>query len=292
MKTTLWIATVVCFLISWWWYVCPHKQVCPFGSYSSQGPAMTMENPEISPKPDETHVEAERAGTMNDPAPSQGGDLTFDWSSPVPQIASGFTEIRDSILGHLENDDRLEITGLYFLNEENETRFPNLGYARANHVKLLFPGLSSDRFQLNAEQLDSNVERSHSFAGVRFRRIIHNESVWEWGEKMVINFPYASDEMLDNARVNDYLDQLVVAVQDSNQKIRIVGHTDNTASTRRNSYLGRLRAEAIKKILIRKGLPEERILTESMGESAPIASNETAQGRRQNRRVEISLLDE
>ncbi|MCL4108714.1 UNVERIFIED_CONTAM: hypothetical protein GTU68_007032 [Idotea baltica] len=54
--------------------------------------------------------------------------------------------------------------------------------------------------------------------------------------------------------------------------------------------LGLLRAQAIKSLLVNKGLAASRITTESKGETAPIASNDSPGGRQQNRRVELTII--
>ena len=52
-----------------------------------------------------------------------------------------------------------------------------------------------------------------------------------------------------------------------------------------------MRADAIKNLLVKKGLSPSRITTESQGESNPIASNNTPDGRKENRRVELTIID-
>ena len=73
-------------------------------------------------------------------------------------------------------------------------------------------------------------------------------------------------------------------------RIRIVGHTDASGDPRANQELSRRRAEAVRTFLVERfGLDPVRLTAEGMGSAAPIASNETAEGRRENRRVEITL---
>jgi len=71
--------------------------------------------------------------------------------------------------------------------------------------------------------------------------------------------------------------------------IQVEGHTDSTGSESYNMDLSARRAEAVKNLLIQKGVDPSRILTMAFGESKPIASNETDYGRAQNRRVEIKV---
>jgi OOP family OmpA-OmpF porin len=72
------------------------------------------------------------------------------------------------------------------------------------------------------------------------------------------------------------------------QRIRIVGHTDSEGLAADNLRLSRLRAESVRSYLVdRYGLDSARIQTDGFGETRPITSNATPEGRRANRRVEI-----
>jgi outer membrane protein OmpA-like peptidoglycan-associated protein len=72
-----------------------------------------------------------------------------------------------------------------------------------------------------------------------------------------------------------------------NTDVRIVGHTDNTGSDAVNNPLSRDRAASTRNYLTGRGIDGRRISIEGMGERQPIATNDTAQGRSRNRRVEI-----
>lgn len=74
-------------------------------------------------------------------------------------------------------------------------------------------------------------------------------------------------------------------------KIAIEGHTDNAGSENFNLKLSQKRAEAIRRTLIENGVTESRLTAAGFGEMRPIASNETPEGREQNRRVEFRLAD-
>lgn len=80
--------------------------------------------------------------------------------------------------------------------------------------------------------------------------------------------------------------------KDSNgMHVRIVGHTDSTGSDTVNNPLSKERAESVKDFLTDRGVPASRVDTAGRGEREPIASNETAEGRAKNRRVEIFLRE-
>lgn len=69
----------------------------------------------------------------------------------------------------------------------------------------------------------------------------------------------------------------------------IVGHTDNVGSDQFNQGLSERRAGAVNRFLSNNGISMARLRTVGMGETQPIASNETAEGRQLNRRVEVAI---
>ncbi len=71
--------------------------------------------------------------------------------------------------------------------------------------------------------------------------------------------------------------------------VKIYGHTDNTGSREVNIRVSNERAESVSKYLIERGVSGARIATEGKAYDEPVASNETAEGRAQNRRVEIYI---
>ena len=78
--------------------------------------------------------------------------------------------------------------------------------------------------------------------------------------------------------------------ENPNLRIRIVGHTDNVGSDMANMKLSQGRADAVKEALVKRGIAQERIETIGMGKRQPIATNDTEEGRAQNRRVEFVVL--
>jgi len=73
--------------------------------------------------------------------------------------------------------------------------------------------------------------------------------------------------------------------------ILIAGFTDNVGEEDKNLILSKNRAIAVKTYLQKKGISEDRLKTEGYGESQPIADNSTAQGRAENRRTEVHIIE-
>ena len=78
-----------------------------------------------------------------------------------------------------------------------------------------------------------------------------------------------------------------LAAQPVESKIMIEGHTDDRGSDTANQQLSQARADAVRSFLVERGMPPDRIQAVGKGESAPIAGNDTSEGRATNRRVEV-----
>jgi outer membrane protein OmpA-like peptidoglycan-associated protein len=88
------------------------------------------------------------------------------------------------------------------------------------------------------------------------------------------------------------LDQLLARLKSENRPafLEIQGHTDASGSSAVNQQLGQMRAEAVRMHMAKAGMPLVRMATISYGESAPMADNRSAEGRSQNRRVQLVVL--
>lgn len=75
----------------------------------------------------------------------------------------------------------------------------------------------------------------------------------------------------------------------SHMKFEVAGHTDNTGDDEINTKLSRERALSVRNYLVEQGVPEANLTAHGYGPRHPIASNETSEGRAQNRRVELVL---
>lgn len=75
----------------------------------------------------------------------------------------------------------------------------------------------------------------------------------------------------------------------ANVEVTIEGFTDSIGSEQYNLNLAKQRAESVAKALTQQGVGAERLTTKSLGEAFPVASNDTAAGRQENRRVELVL---
>ncbi len=88
------------------------------------------------------------------------------------------------------------------------------------------------------------------------------------------------------------VDRLARYLSENEEKtVLIEGHTDSTGSDTTNLRLSQDRADSVRIALITRGVDADRIVATGLGSSRPVASNSTAEGRQQNRRVEIVIQD-
>ncbi|HEY8077485.1 MAG TPA: OmpA family protein [Labilithrix sp.] len=85
------------------------------------------------------------------------------------------------------------------------------------------------------------------------------------------------------------LGDIAAALKDTDRSVVIVGHTDSVGNDEQNMALSRSRAESVRSFVVTHGVPADRVRAEGMGKTQPIADNATAEGRANNRRVEIVL---
>ena len=103
-----------------------------------------------------------------------------------------------------------------------------------------------------------------------------------------VRFNTAKSTLTSTAQAN--LDKLVPVFKEyADTNIQIFGYTDSDGADEYNLGLSRDRANSVKTYLISKGISSSRFTTTGMGEADPIATNETADGKSQNRRVEFAI---
>ena len=106
-----------------------------------------------------------------------------------------------------------------------------------------------------------------------------------------LEFETAKDVIKDESKPS--LDELAtVLMKKSTWKLEISGHTDNVGDDDKNMVLSKKRAESLKSYLVSKGVEATRLNTLFFGETKPIADNNTPEGRKKNRRVEMKIVIE
>ncbi|MGX9460565.1 OmpA family protein [Shewanella sp. A14] len=119
-------------------------------------------------------------------------------------------------------------------------------------------------------------------------------SVTRNGDTIVLNMPnevtFAVDQTVLSSRAKSVLNSVVlVAKEYDDTRLNVIGYTDSSGSDSYNLRLSQVRASEVAQYLTSQNISGSRVSSTGMGESSPIASNATASGRAQNRRVEIVL---
>jgi outer membrane protein OmpA-like peptidoglycan-associated protein len=120
-------------------------------------------------------------------------------------------------------------------------------------------------------------------------------SIVNTGNSLVVTMPQDILFDVDSARLRPDLKSDLRALaknlqQYPNSRVQVIGHTDSTGDAGYNQQLSAQRASAVGGVLINNGVSAGRIVTVGRGESQPITTNQTPEGRAQNRRVEIVIL--
>lgn len=119
-------------------------------------------------------------------------------------------------------------------------------------------------------------------------------SVTRVGNDIILNMPgnitFASGSADINANFYEVLNSVGIVLEEYDKSlVDVYGHTDSDGSAQFNQQLSERRAQSVAAYLQTRGILRDRFFIRGLGESQPIASNATAAGKAQNRRVEIRI---
>ncbi|RVU00257.1 OmpA family protein [Mucilaginibacter limnophilus] len=139
------------------------------------------------------------------------------------------------------------------------------------------------------------IGRKMDRQAAEIKQTVPGATVTREGEGIIVKFDsgilFDVDKTDLKAAAQTNLQNLATSLQNNPQtNISIVGHTDNTGSDTYNQGLSERRAASVKSYIVAQGVAASRLSTVGKGESEPIADNTTADGRLQNRRVEIVIV--
>ena len=119
-------------------------------------------------------------------------------------------------------------------------------------------------------------------------------SVTRMGDNITLNMPgnitFGTGSSDLNANFFGVLDSVALVLKEYDKTIiDVAGHTDSVGSDSTNQALSERRAATVGKYLEAKGITDQRVATAGYGKAHPVATNDTPDGRQQNRRVELTL---
>jgi|CXWL01.1.fsa_nt_gi outer membrane protein OmpA-like peptidoglycan-associated protein len=120
-------------------------------------------------------------------------------------------------------------------------------------------------------------------------------SVTRSGNNIILNMPGNVTFQTNSADINSgfypVLNSVAIVLKEFDKTIvDVAGHADSTGPDDKNMDLSQRRASSVSSYMGAQGINVQRLITTGYGETRPIASNDTAEGRQQNRRVEITLV--
>lgn len=223
------------------------------------------------------------------------------------------TPVSDSIILGLENlktfliahpTQKITIKGYATTSEKNETKFENLGLARANSVKAFFvsKGLSDNQFNTQGQILNTWETSNDTLLGpVVFyfneadTLVVNDNKTNDLKSQLNANplvLYFSSNQSNDHISNEDHQKILEIAKyisQTPGSTVLVTGYSDNTGSRQANIVLGQKRANFTKDYLVKNGVGVSRVKTQSKGPDEPVEENETAEGKAKNRRTLITI---
>ena len=215
------------------------------------------------------------------------GPLVFDCTNAEKVVTNDlWPEKRKEILDLRKSGQNLLIVAPYF-DGENESKAMMRALAVANLFK---PDLTDEEITVNIRKGgDCEKTKANLMHESRYSWFTRTGNVVRYKDFTAINYEYDSTQEVPQGDIVAYFDELATELKESGKSVTLTGHTDSDGEAAYNMDLGLKRAEEFKKHLLNRGVSEDKIMTESKGESMPIATNSTPKGKKQNRRVEIRI---
>jgi len=223
---------------------------------------------------------------------------SVDYSTP---ISPGLTTTIGETAEYLKkNGNRsMLITGYYTDGEVNNSILPDLGQARANAIKKAFTDLGVPGNQINiaGEKRDLDFSSgistaaTYSFADMAASgdRLAEVEARLR-AKPLILYFQTGKNDLSLSAEQRQYMADLMYYLDNKQgSSVTSTGHTDNVGNVAANTRLSRKRAEFARDYLTRNNINGTQIKVDGKGPSQPTTTNDTAEGRAKNRRVELTI---
>ncbi|WP_375578127.1 OmpA family protein [Marivirga tractuosa] len=196
--------------------------------------------------------------------------VVIDEKTKAPLKAKLSFEIQDSVINRIESNE----DGTF------EIKVPTAG-------ELIIRGEKVNYLNLERKLTISNNQDFRQYSETL------EMSPIEVGKTVIIdNIYFNFDKTTLKEASFPELDRLTdLMTQNPGIKIEILGHTDSKGSDDYNLTLSEGRAESVMQYLLDKGISEDRMKAKGLGETSPISSNDTEEGRAENRRVEFTIVE-
>lgn len=289
-KTLLWLLTILLFGGALWWY--------SGSDCSSCNSAVTTVNTTTTSSATTAAVTPGFSVTDSTWNVSTDDNLRFGKSGSIPvfseKIQKLFTDVVQYAGSHPQKN--ITVTGRYAAEETNNSRFENLGLARADTIKkwLVAKGIPAlniiTNSQADAAATFSPADTLVGGISLAFSTIAPTAVTDDLFKPYTVYFATGQNSLDVSGELQTYLQQANAYLQTHNdKKLVVTGHTDNVGNPAKNLTLSAERAAFVKSQLVQQGITADKINSEGKGMTHPVADNNTAEGKAKNRRVTIQL---
>lgn len=293
-----WLLLGLWFILGWW--LC-QKYICGNSTVAAASPAVI---------PEATDTYQERLNIADGAAFSTAVDnrnvrflnSNFDLLPNTTEVTSSLQSTADYLKGNPERS--LLITGHYLDSETYTGALPNLGIARATSIKNALVAMGAPASQMSLRgvlqgSIANSADTLINSAVFAFTTAENPDARLQLirerllGKPLTLYFETNSDNVgLSEQQRQDFADLAYYLDNVSAANLAVGGHTDDRGEERYNVRLSRSRAEFIMNYVVRNaGINADRLSSNGFGEAQPVASNDTPEGRAQNRRVEVILQE-
>jgi outer membrane protein OmpA-like peptidoglycan-associated protein len=242
------------------------------------------------------YAEAERSEAARfDPTAVHNAKTALNEAESLFEDDADTPRVRDAAYIAMRKAERAKVEGqTAMLQTRKEEAVRRASQTQAKAAEQLESRLESTKNELDqAKQARESAERRAQDAMMKLK-LTQAVSVTEEPRGTVISVPgaflFPSDQSTLLPTAHEKLNTIVDALKEQgNKKLLIEGHTDGQGSDSYNLDLSKRRADAVASYLASNGVSRDKITTAGLGESRPIASNDTQEGRANNRRVEITV---
>ena len=242
------------------------------------------------------YAESERsAAAQYDPASLHEAKVALEHAEQLYKEDDSAMRTRDAAYIAMRRAERAAVEGQTAkLNAETAEAKQRTAQQQAKAAEQTQQSLSEAQQKLQSEQAARAAAERRADQAMMKLQLSKAAAVKQEPEQTVVTIPgsllFASNQAQLLPTANDKLDEIASALKEQNdRKIRIEGHTDSQGSSAYNVQLSKERADAVASFLISRGVPSANIATHGAGETRPVADNESAEGRANNRRVEIMV---
>ena len=289
LRALSWLA-----LVGWWgfatyWYVCHIKHHCEELTADTN-----VSQPDTQPEPAKLPASfvvsdgSKNIVDVKDVFKARNKQASVFVS---PALQSGaVTELANYL--KTNKDRELNVVGIYGQNEINPSKYADLGIARAEDIKTRLVALGID-----GNRIKTSSEMRADYAAVQdtmYDCIAMNVAVTKAIEKditiepRIIYFETGKSTIDLTPELQAYIRNVKAYIQQKpDARIILTGHTDDVGAEDINQKLGLQRAEKTRTELTKIDIDANRVSLDSKGETQPLKPNNTADGRKVNRRCEI-----